>query len=303
MLSRELQHSLSKAGHTAARQHHEYVTLEHILHALLDDPTSRDVIHNCGGDVVQLKAALESFMAEHLESLPAGVEAAPQPTAAFERVLQRALLQAQGSGQPAIDGGNVLAAMFQETRSHAVYLLAKQGISKLDVLNYISHGISKRDAEEDDEAAEAAVPGENAGADRTARDPLAAFTVDLIELAAKNGIDPLIGREAEIRRTIQVLCRRRQEQPGLRRRARRRQDRCRRGSGPQDSARRGPGSAPQHRGLRPGYGCPDRRRPVPRPIRAAPQGRAQNAARQTGGHPVHRRNPHHCAAPAPLKAA
>ena len=213
MLSRELQRSLNKAGHTAARQHHEYVTLEHILHALLDDPTSRDVIHNCGGDVGQLKAALESFMAEHLESLPAGAEAAPQPTAAFERVLQRALLQAQGSGQPAIDGGNVLAAMFQETRSHAVYLLARQGISKLDVLNYISHGISKRDVEGDDEAAEAAVPGENAGADRTAHDPLAAFTVDLIELAAKNGIDPLIGREAEIRRTIQVLCRRRKNNP------------------------------------------------------------------------------------------
>ena len=213
MLTHELQRSLSKAGHAAARQHHEYVTLEHILHALLDDPTGRDVIHNCGGDLAQLKAALESFMAEHLESLPAGAEAAPQPTAAFQRVLQRALLQAQGSGQPAIDGGNVLAAMFQETRSHAVYLLAKQGISKLDVLNYISHGISKRDVGEDNEDAEAAVPGENAGADHTARDPLTAFTVDLIELAANNGIDPLIGRETEIKRTIQVLCRRRKNNP------------------------------------------------------------------------------------------
>ena len=213
MLTHELQRTLSKAGHTAARQHHEYVTLEHILHALLDDPASRDVIHNCGGDVGQLKAALESFMSEHLESLPAGVEAAPQPTAAFERVLQRALLQAQGSGQPAIDGGNLLAAMFQETRSHAVYLLARQGISKLDVLNYISHGISKRDVEEEDDAAELANPGGRSDAERPARDPLAAFTVDLIELAAKHGIDPLIGREAEIKRTIQVLCRRRKNNP------------------------------------------------------------------------------------------
>ena len=213
MLTHELQRSLSKAGRTAVRQHHEYVTLEHILHALLDDPTSIDVIHNCGGDVAQLKAALESFMAEHLESLPAGVEAAPQPTAAFERVLQRALLQAQGSGQPAIDGGNVLAAMFQETRSHAVYLLARQGISKLDVLNYISHGISKRDVEEDDDAAEPATAGGRGDAERPARDPLAAFTVNLIELAANNGIDPLIGREAEIKRTIQVLCRRRKNNP------------------------------------------------------------------------------------------
>ena len=213
MLSRELQRSLSKAGHAAARQHHEYVTLEHILHALLDDPTSKDVIHNCGGDVLQLKAALESFMAEHLESLPAEVEAAPQPTAAFQRVLQRALLQAQGSGQPAIDGGNVLAAMFQETRSHAVYLLARQGISRLDVLNYISHGISKRDVEEDDDAAEPVPPGGRSDAERPVRDPLATFTVDLIELAANNGIDPLIGREAEIKRTIQVLCRRRKNNP------------------------------------------------------------------------------------------
>ncbi len=214
MLTHELQRSLSKASHAAARRHHEYITLEHILHALLDDPTSRDVIHHCGGDVAQLRRALEAFMAEHLQPLPAEVQASPQPTAAFERVLQRALLQAQGSGQPAIDGGNVLAAMFQETRSHAVYLLARQGISKLDVLNYISHGISKRDfEEEDDAAAEPATPGGKAGAERPAHDPLAAFTVNLIELAEKNGIDPLIGREAEIKRTIQVLCRRRKNNP------------------------------------------------------------------------------------------
>ena len=213
MLTHELQRSLRAASHAAARQHHEYITLEHILHALLDDPTSQNVIHHCGGDVAQLRRALEAFMAEHLQPLPAGVQAAPEPTAAFERVLQRALLQAQGSGQPAIDGGNVLAAMFQETRSHAVYLLANQGISKLDVLNYISHGISKRDVEEKDDAAEPATPDGQAGAERPARDPLAAFTVNLIELAEKNGIDPLIGREAEIKRTIQVLCRRRKNNP------------------------------------------------------------------------------------------
>ena len=213
MLTHELQRSLRAASYAAARQHHEYITLEHILHALLDDPTSRDVIHNCGGDVAQLRSALEAFMAEHLQPLPAEVQASPEPTAAFERVLQRALLQAQGSGQSAIDGGNVLAAMFQETRSHAVYLLANQGISKLDVLNYISHGISKRNVEEEDDAAEPATPDGPPGAERPARDPLAAFTVNLIELAAKNGIDPLIGREAEIKRTIQVLCRRRKNNP------------------------------------------------------------------------------------------
>ena len=213
MLTRDLQRSLSEASRAAAHQRHEYITLEHVLHALLDDPTSNDVIHNCGGDIAQIRSALDAFMAEHLQALPRGVNAAPQPTASFERVLQRALLQAQGSGQPAIDGGNVLAAMFQETRSHAVYLLANQGISKLDVLNYISHGISKRDVEEENDAAEPATPGGQAGAERPAPDPLAAFTVNLIELAEKNGIDPLIGREAEIKRTIQVLCRRRKNNP------------------------------------------------------------------------------------------
>ena len=214
MLTRDLQRSLSEASHAAAHQRHEYITLEHVLHALLDDPTSNDVIHNCGGDIAQIRSALDAFMAEHLQALPRGVNAAPQPTASFERVLQRALLQAQGSGQPAIDGGNVLAAMFQETRSHAVYLLQKQGISKLDVLNYISHGISKRGfADEDDRTEDPATPGGETGAARPARDPLAAFTVNLIELAENDGIDPLIGREAEIRRTIQVLCRRRKNNP------------------------------------------------------------------------------------------
>ena len=202
MLTHELQRSLGRAGRAAAHQRHEYVTLEHILLALLEDPTCRDVIHNCGGNVAELKQDLEAFIAEHLQSLPDAAQTAPQPTAAFERVLQRALLQAQGSGQAAIDGGNVLAAMFQETRSHAVYLLAEQGISKLDVLNYISHGISKRDLAEHGGEAEGGFDTEDgrAGAERPAGNPLAAFTVNLIELAESNGIDPLIGREAEIRR-------------------------------------------------------------------------------------------------------
>ena len=215
MLTQELQRSLGRAGRVAARQRHEYITLEHILLALLEDPTSRDVIHNCGGDVVELGHQLEAFIAEHLQPLPDAEQAAPQPTVAFQRVLQRALLQAQGSGQAAIDGGNVLAAMFQETRSHAVYLLSEQGISRLDVLNYISHGISKRDLAERGGEAGGEIPTEDGtvGAGSSAGDPLAAFTVNLIELAEKNGIDPLIGREAEIRRTIQVLCRRRKNNP------------------------------------------------------------------------------------------
>ena len=215
MLTHELQRSLGRAGEAAVRQRHEYVTLEHILLALLEDPTGRDVIYNCGGDVGELRQELEAFMAENIQALPDAAQAAPQATAAFERVLQRALLQAEGSGQAAIDGGNVLAAMFQETRSHAVYLLAEKGISRLDVLNYISHGISKRDFGETGGEAEGGFETEDgrADAERPAGNPLAAFTVNLIELAEKNGIDPLIGRETEIRRTIQVLCRRRKNNP------------------------------------------------------------------------------------------
>ena len=215
MLTQELQRCLGKAARAAARQRHEYVTLEHILLALLEDPTGRDVIDNCGGDAAELRQELEAFLAAHLETLPDAAQAAPQPTAAFERVLQRALLQAQGSGQGVIDAGNVLAAMFAEARSHAVYLLAEQGISRLDVLNYISHGISKRDLGERGGEAEGGFETDDGteGAGRAAADPLAAFTINLIELAENDGIDPLIGREAEIRRTVQVLCRRRKNNP------------------------------------------------------------------------------------------
>ena len=215
MLTQELQRCLGRAARAAARQRHEYVTLEHILLALLEDPTGRDVIHHCGGEAAELRQELEAFLAAHLESLPEEAQAAPQPTAAFERVLQRALLQAQGSGQGVIDAGNVLAAMFAETRSHAVYLLAGQGISRLDVLNYISHGISKRDlGEQGGEAEGGFETGDGTdGAGRPAADPLAAFTINLIALAENDGIDPLIGREAEIRRTVQVLCRRRKNNP------------------------------------------------------------------------------------------
>ncbi len=211
MITRELQATLNFAVNEAIKRRHEFLTLEHVLLALLHDRTASDVIRHCGGDLKSLKQDLEKFLAETMEQMPEGEQHFPEQTAAFDRVLQRAVLQAQGSGQQQIDGGNILAALFQEPNSHAVYLLKKQGITRLDVLNYISHGISKL------EKGPELLPGqgeeEEEEGTRPVRDPLAAFTVNLVERAAQGGIDPLIGRTAEVERTIQVLCRRRKNNP------------------------------------------------------------------------------------------
>jgi ATP-dependent Clp protease ATP-binding subunit ClpA len=211
MITRELQDTLNFAVNEAYRRRHEFLTLEHLLYALLREKTGSEVIRHCGGNVEKLKLELEKFFSENIEQLPAGREQMPEQTASFERVLQRAALQAQSSGKSQIDGGNILAALYQEKRSHAVYLLEKQGITRLDVLNYISHGISKVETggggDEENQFAE----GEEET--RTSRDPLEAFTVNLIARAQENKIDPLIGRESEVQRTIQVLCRRRKNNP------------------------------------------------------------------------------------------
>ncbi|MBA2645972.1 MAG: ATP-dependent Clp protease ATP-binding subunit ClpA, partial [Pyrinomonadaceae bacterium] len=212
MITKELQATLSVAVNEAIRRRHEYVTLEHLLFALLDDGTASNVIVHCGGDVETLRKELEKYFVESLPPLKKNRQQMPEQTAMFQRVLQYALLQAEGSGQKEVNGGNILAALFQAERSHAVYLLAKQGITRLDVLNFIAHGISKIAGGDElsEEGAEVAA-GQEAG--QTARDPLAAFTVNLNERAAEGQIDPLIGRTTELERTIQVLCRRRKNNP------------------------------------------------------------------------------------------
>ncbi|HEY7181693.1 MAG TPA: ATP-dependent Clp protease ATP-binding subunit ClpA [Blastocatellia bacterium] len=211
MITKELQATLELAADEAIKRRHEFLTLEHLLYALLVDKVARDVIYNCGGDLDLLRRDLEDFFKESIQPLPRGVDRYPEQTAAFERVLNRAMEQAEASSQEKIDGGNILAALFGESHSHAKYLLEKQGITRLDILNYISHGISKVDEfgeplplgdEEDDEASA-----------RAMRDPLKAFASNLIERAAEGGIDPLIGRVSELERTIQVLCRRRKNNP------------------------------------------------------------------------------------------
>jgi ATP-dependent Clp protease ATP-binding subunit ClpA len=209
MLTKELQVTLEMAANEAIKRRHEFLTLEHLLYALLQDNIASDVILNCCGDLDMLRRDLEEFFKESMQPLPRGVDRYPEQTPAFERVIERAMEQAQNSSQEKVDGGNILAALFGENHSHAKYLLEKQGITRLDILNYISHGISKVDEfglplgeEEDDEAAS-----------RTMRDPLKDFAHNLIERAAEGGIDPLIGRVSELERTIQVLCRRRKNNP------------------------------------------------------------------------------------------
>jgi len=195
----------------AKRRRHEYVCLEHLLYALLQDKDAGAAILNCGGDLERLRKALEEFFTGQLETLPNGLNQEPQQTLGFHRVLQRAVIHAQSAEKKEINGGNLLIAMFREPDSYSVYLLEQQGITRFDVVNYISHGISKIATGEElpqseDESSEEEKPSQRVN-------PLEAYTVNLVNRAAQGSIDPLIGREDEIERTIHVLCRRRKNNP------------------------------------------------------------------------------------------
>jgi ATP-dependent Clp protease ATP-binding subunit ClpA len=208
MITKELENTLNLALAEATTRQHEYVTLEHLLLALLNDPSARDVIYHCGGNVDALKNDLDEFFTEHKE-MATDPSALPEQTIAFQRVLQYAVLQAQASEQKEVNGGSVLAALFHAKHSHAVFILNKHGITRLAVLNYISHGISAFA----EEPATWGANDEQDGEARPFRNPLEAFTVNLIERAAAGQIDPLIGRTEELQRTIQILCRRRKNNP------------------------------------------------------------------------------------------
>ena len=211
MITRELEETLNRAFNEAVNRRHEFLTLEHVLLSLLQDKTARDVIRHCKGDIRNLQRELDKFLDEKLEKLPEGTDRLPEQTPAFQRVFERATLQAQGSGQELIDGSNILAAIYQERRSFAVYLLEKQGVKRLDVLRFISHGVSKLEVDGNKEEVSPHHEGEEE--ETPVRDPLAAFTSNLIARAAEGRIDPLIGRASELTRTIQVLCRRRKNNP------------------------------------------------------------------------------------------
>ena len=213
MITKELEVVLKLAFEEAQRRRHEFVCIEHLLFALLQDREASHTILNCGGDLTQLKKDLEEFFETHLETLAEESNKKPQETLGFHRVLQRAILHAQSAEKSEIHGGDLVAAMFREPDSYAAYLLQKQQITRFDVINYISHGISKVAGErEPDLAPDEEEEGEGESA-RTARDPLEAFTVNLVKQAKEGRIDPLIGRENEIERTIHILCRRRKNNP------------------------------------------------------------------------------------------
>ncbi len=212
MITKELENTLSAAVEEAIKRHHEYVTLEHLLFALLNDRMASDIIYHCGGNIDSLKKEVEQFFDEQMEKVQKEPAAMPEQTVMFRRVLQYALLQTEASEQKEVNSGNILAALFHAERSHAVYLLEKQGIKRLAVLNYISHGISKISDDSGPVFGDVNTEGGNGDAEAS-RDPLKSFTVNLIERAAAGHIDPLIGRAAELQRTIQVLSRRRKNNP------------------------------------------------------------------------------------------
>lgn len=242
MISKEVQKTLTEALVQTRKRHHEYLCVEHLLYAILGDAHGREIVEHCGGNAERLRARLEEFFQKELEIIPKDVDPVVQQTVAFERVIQRALLHVKYSGKKEVDNGDLLAAIFEEKDSHAAYFLGLEGVTRLDILNYMSHGISvtggtprhgqhdrsapddvgddlsafEDDDDEDfgDEESEADHPAhEGEGKPGASRNPLEVFTVNLTQRAAEGKIDPLIGRDAEIQRTIRVLSRRRKNNP------------------------------------------------------------------------------------------
>ncbi len=218
MLSQELEYVLNQAFIKATRKRQEFITIEHLLLALLGNPSAVDVLKACGADLEALAEKIDRFIEETCPVLPEGEEREAQPTLGFQRVLQRAVFHVQASGKKEVTGANVLVAIFSEKDSQAVYFLNQQGITRLDVVNYISHGVSK--VKDDELGGE-----ENAGREGTAEmaseggeqksTALDSWTTNLNELARQGKIDPLIGRTQEVERAVQVLCRRRKNNPLL----------------------------------------------------------------------------------------
>ena len=213
-ISRDLEISFSLAVNEARRRRHEFLSIEHLLYALLHDDDVAEIVRQCGGDVQGLKHGLEEYLDHEVEKLPAGVDIPPQQTLAFQRVIQRAAAHVQSAGKDEIVGRNVLVAIFRESDCQAVYLLEREGVTRLDVVSYIAHGVSKI-GEDPVPTADGEVQDErdDEGGARPRKNPLALYTTDLVARAAAGRIDPLIGRTAELARTARVLCRRRKNNP------------------------------------------------------------------------------------------
>ncbi len=215
MIAQELEVSLHMAFVEARQQRHEFITVEHLLLALLDNPSAAEVLRACSANLDDLRKSLSAFVKENTPVVPGTEEVDTQPTLGFQRVIQRAIMHVQSSsnGKKEVTGANVLVAIFSEKDSHAVYYLHQQGVTRLDVVNYLSHGIRKTDPVEPAKPASAASSDEDEKEGKET--PLDQFTQNLNHLAREGRIDPLIGREAEVERVIQVLCRRRKNNPLL----------------------------------------------------------------------------------------
>ena len=212
MIAQELEVSLHMAFVEARQKQHEFITVEHLLLAMLDNPSAAEVLKACGVDLDELRGVLTDFINEHTPRLAAHSDADTQPTQGFQRVIQRAILHVQSSGKKEVTGANVLVAVFGEKESHAVYFLNQRGVTRLDVVNYIAHGITKTPQQKQDKASDAKDDSEGGSESQGALD---AYTVNLNGMARSGKIDPLIGRAHELERVIQVLCRRRKNNPLL----------------------------------------------------------------------------------------
>jgi ATP-dependent Clp protease ATP-binding subunit ClpA len=231
MISQDLEVSLNLAVSEAARRGHEYVTIEHILFALLQNDSAVKAIRACGGSVEVTRGKLEDFFSEHIPSGMLRAGQMPQPTVGFQRIIQRAAQHVRASGKERIKGENILISMFSERDSFAVYILQLQNMTRFDIINYVSHGLSKLPEEtgsgedqlvpkdEGMESADDTSPGEGSSSEESnsgnARDPLGQYAVNLNERAIAGKIDPLVGRADEIDRCVQILCRRRKNNPLL----------------------------------------------------------------------------------------
>jgi ATP-dependent Clp protease ATP-binding subunit ClpA len=214
MLDKELEQSLNNAFREAREHRHEFMTVEHLLLALLDNMSATNVLKACGANLNSLHSDITNFIQENSPLIEDEDDRDTQPTLGFQRVLQRAVFNVQSSGKKEVTGANVLVAIFGERESHAAYFLSQQDIARLDAVNYIAHGIAKIDDEHGNENGENLDDVENeANKDDIAASPLEMYAVNLNEEAIQGKIDPLIGRQVEVQRTIQILCRRRKNNP------------------------------------------------------------------------------------------
>ena len=218
MIAQELEVSLHMAFVEARQQRHEFITVEHLLLALLDNPSAAEVLRACAAQIDDLRKSLTHFIKDNTPQVAGSDDVDTQPTLGFQRVIQRAIMHVQstGSGKKEVMGSNVLVAIFGEKDSHAVYYLHQQGVTRLDVVNFIAHGIKKNDPPEPTKSNESASEGEEAATEKNEKSsPLEQYTQNLNQMAKDGKIDPLIGRQYEVERVIQILCRRRKNNPLL----------------------------------------------------------------------------------------